>query len=410
MHASWLGSLYGPPTLPRCAGAVGLCAPSRQPPRQLSALQRACRMGATPSAPVVPTSGAACQNVSSVHGKYSELARQLSVKGFDAAGIAASSRLFTSEQVPRRYSDPPWSLPEDAVRVLALSMSDSDVADAATRRVALLALRAARDVADALPSGSQTWLPQERGLHATVFHPGLSPQADTLGRLCNLPLPVPPAGCWQRSGFGTGSPSEAELRHELRAARRLAARTVSRLEFDVDRLVMTSTGVMLLLLRPRHAAGAMGELACVDALRAAAAKAFPRAARKQTNGLVHVSLLRILSLPGAQHHANASEAVRAVTAVLERWSRQLRALPPVTAKGLLYVRETQIMTLEGETFRLRFGEAAHDKPRAKKAHTPAKVAVIRPKARSSQPLGDVLSQGGTRTGYDLDREDSQIVR
>ncbi len=253
------------------------------------------------------------------------MAAQLSTNGFDAAALQRASQLFAHEPpTPRRYGDPPWSLPLHAIRVLALPLSDDVLNDAPTRRLASLALHAARDVAAALPPGSRMWLPPRvSGLHATLFHPGLSPQFDTKGRLCDLPLPVPPAGCWQRTGLGAGSPSDAELGHEFRAARRLAASVPMSLSFDVERLILSPSGVMLLLLRPRlpsssAAATAAAEgasrrnaetPACVEALRAAAAAAFPRAARKQTAGLVHVSLLRVLSLPSAALHRPNSSAV-----------------------------------------------------------------------------------------------------
>ena len=45
----------------------------------------------------------------------------------------------------------------------------------------------------------------------------------------------------------------------------------------VDRLTVSPSGVMLLLLRPAHDGGRV----CIDSLRAAAAKLFPDAATKQ---------------------------------------------------------------------------------------------------------------------------------
>lgn len=41
------------------------------------------------------------------------------------------------------------------------------------------------------------------------------------------------------------------------------------------------------------------------------------------------------------------------SASLQRWTQRLRGLR-VATKGLLYVKETQIMTLEGEQLRVRF--------------------------------------------------------
>ena len=82
---------------------------------------------------------------------------------------------------------------------------------------------------------------------------------------------------------------------------------------------------------------------CIDSLRAAAAKLFPDAATKQAKGVLHVSLLRILSLPTGQYGPSAA-AARVAHAVCERWSAQLRGAR-VSMRGLVYVREEQIITL-----------------------------------------------------------------
>jgi hypothetical protein len=123
--------------------------------------------------------------------------------------------------------------------------------------------------------------------------------------------------------------------------RRLAASVPSSLSFDVERLILSSSGVLLLLLRPRLPASALAApatsaegpgrrheaLLCTEAFRAAAARAFPRAARKQTSGLVHVSLLRVLSLPpAALLGPNASKLVRAVQTKLDRWNARLHGM------------------------------------------------------------------------------------
>ena len=105
---------------------------------------------------------------------------------------------------------------------------------------------------------------------------------------------------------------------------------------------------------------------CIASLRAAAAKLFPGAATKQAKGnpnpnpdpnpnpnpnpnpdphphpnpnpepnpnqakgMLHVSLLRLLSLPTGQHGAS-SAAARAAQAVCERWSAQVNLTPPLT--------------------------------------------------------------------------------
>ena len=52
----------------------------------------------------------------------------------------------------------------------------------------------------------------------------------------------------------------------------------------VDRLTVSPSGVMLLLLRPAHDGGRV----CIDSLRAAAAKLFPDAATKQARVRIRV--------------------------------------------------------------------------------------------------------------------------
>ena len=157
-------------------------------------------------------------------------------------------------------------------------------------------------------------------------------------------------------------------------------------------MALTASGVLLLLFRPSGDAPV-----CVDTLRTAAAGAFQHAARQQTGGLIHASLLRIISLPqnASPFGANATLA-RATRAAVAQWSARLQGLR-VQASGLLYVRETQIMSLEGVVHRLPFGE-----------RSPAwRTGGRRASLRSPRPMAmmDVLAAGGTRPGYDHDRDD-----
>ena len=64
---------------------------------------------------------------------------------------------------------------------------------------------------------------------------------------------------------------------------------------------------------------------------------------EQAKGVLHVSLLRILALPSGQYGPSAA-AARVAHAVCERWSAQLRGAR-VSMRGLVYVREEQIITL-----------------------------------------------------------------
>ena len=88
-------------------------------------------------------------------------------------------------------------------------------------------------------------------------------------------------------------------------------------------------------------------------------------------------------------------------------------------RGLLYVRETQIITLEGERVRMHFWPGARS----------GGIGVVGGSGGgggggggggsggggggeavpmgATVSLGQVLAKGGTRTSYDLDRDDSQ---
>ena len=341
-------------------------------------------------------SSTACGAAGDLRHRYAELASQIRTRGFNEAAIAAAAQSFTGTPPrPRRYSDAPWALPANAVRVLALPIDDPVLSDAPTRQLADIALRAAENLSRLLPGGTSVWLPAAGTLHSTLFHPGVSP-ADA------------------KHHAGLESPSVDELHDELRAARKLAHDvSFANLSFTVDRLAMTSSGVLLLLLRPtpvgeRTAAAAVP--ACIESLRATAAALFPRAAVKQTSGLVHVSLLRIVSLPRTAF-GNSSVAT-AIGDAIERWSRRLQGRR-ATMRGLLYVRETQIMTLEGNWYRLPFGNGArrlqqigwlprgHGLGRNYRANSMSRHQ----HAATLKPLREVLADGGTRPGYDLDRED-----
>ena len=151
--------------------------------------------------------------------KYDALASQLQITGFDATAMARAEKAFVDGR-PRRYREPPWSLPPDAVRVLALPMDDLRLTDAASRRTSHLALRAATAVAGLLPRGSQFWLPDLGTLHCTIFHPGVSPAALS----------------GSTNGVTATAVSESAMRLELDAARHLAASMrIRNLSLTVDR-------------------------------------------------------------------------------------------------------------------------------------------------------------------------------
>ena len=83
---------------------------------------------------------------------------------------------------------------------------------------------------------------------------------------------------------------------------------------------------------------------------------------QRTTQLVHVSLLRLLSLPPA---ANRTAAARAVADVVDRWSARLRGVRGVV-RGLRYVREEQIITLAGRSSWLPFSARNNATGRARR--------------------------------------------
>eukprot|EP00966_Prymnesium_polylepis_P330456 7386106-Prymnesium_polylepis.2 len=287
-------------------------------------------MGALASKPPNP-----CASSGGLALKYAEMGRSFASSGFNQAALAKSALSFVDGR-PRRYSEPPWALPPNAVRVLALPLDDSALADAPARRLAGLALQAARELAGVLQQhGAEAWLPSAGRLHVTVFHSGVYPPSVSDGT--QTPRDVV-------------APDSQALREELEVARRLAHNVPLNISMVVDRLVVMPSGVLLLLLRPE----ADGAPACVDSLRTAAAEAFHGAARKQTNGLLHASLLRVPHPPPrAEFFGPNASVAHEVGELVERWSARLRGLR-ARMGGLLYVRESQIITLDGHMHRLRF--------------------------------------------------------
>lgn len=288
------------------------------------------------------TNRCSASSVAALVTKYKGLASDLLRSGFD--GKAARSRSSLDEEAllrsrqsfvisdgnirPRRYAEAPWSLPPRAVRLVAFRVSDDErVSDANTSRVARLAMAAGREMLAILPSGAEAWLPPDSSLHATLFHPGLDPGTSASS--------LPPA-------LAAG-PSPASLRNELATLRRLAGALPASLTFAVDRVVLTRSGVMLLLLKPtlpfgfiaagHHASSGSSSRyastsACVESLRGALAAALPNATSKQTSGLVHVSLLRLVGLPAGflMSHTSLATFARSAAALCEKWSARLSGM------------------------------------------------------------------------------------
>ena len=221
-----------------------------------------------PSASSLRTTSHLCSGSSTaLQARYQELAAQLPQRGFEESALQHARESFAlgadGSWRPRRYDEAPWSLPPNAVRVLALSISDAQL-NGASRSVGEAALRAAADLVRQLPAGTKSWMPELSSLHATIFHPGLAPGTAGSPRLV--------------------APSAQALDRELHTARRFASSVPANLTLVVDRLTVSPSGVMLLLLRPAHDGGRV----CIDSLRAAAAKLFPDAATKQARVRIRV--------------------------------------------------------------------------------------------------------------------------
>ena len=85
-----------------------------------------------PSASSLRTTSHLCSGSSTaLQAKYEELASQLPQRGFEEAALAQARESFAlgadGAWRPRRYDEAPWALPPNAVRVLALSISDAQL-------------------------------------------------------------------------------------------------------------------------------------------------------------------------------------------------------------------------------------------------------------------------------------------
>ena len=109
-----------------------------------------------PSASSLRTTSHLCSGSSTaLQARYQELAAQLPQRGFEESALQHARESFAlgadGSWRPRRYDEAPWSLPPNAVRVLALSISDAQL-NGASRSVGEAALRAAADLARQLPA------------------------------------------------------------------------------------------------------------------------------------------------------------------------------------------------------------------------------------------------------------------
>jgi hypothetical protein len=274
---------------------------------------------------------------------YDSMGSQLAEKGLDPAKIAeahsdfteipdgcAAQRLCTSlgGMRPKLYTESPWSMPGNtSVRPVALRVSDDPLL-----RLQLVQLM--ETLKTAFGPSADTWMQPDDAFHATIFHP------DTFQQ-------------WRKDEEGAAyNNSREELPHtdafmatELANVSAVASMyNASHLEVEVDRVVLTSGGVLLLLLRPPT-----GECAVpsrLDALRDSFSSAFPWGF-PGTLHLWHVSLLRLLDSPELETVAGRSAVAARAAAVVAEASASLKG-HRFNLTRLLYAHEASILAMRGE--------------------------------------------------------------
>eukprot|EP00310_Coccolithus_braarudii_P017276 CAMPEP_0183339448 /NCGR_PEP_ID=MMETSP0164_2-20130417/6369_1 /TAXON_ID=221442 /ORGANISM="Coccolithus pelagicus ssp braarudi, Strain PLY182g" /LENGTH=280 /DNA_ID=CAMNT_0025509439 /DNA_START=14 /DNA_END=856 /DNA_ORIENTATION=+ len=262
--------------------------------------------------------------------KYAAMAAQLADEGFNPAAVEKARDMFrfpppNGTPQPRMYDDKPWELPFPAVRVLAVPIGCTDLAEhGAGLEIARLAMDAAAAVVAELPQGSEFYLQEKGTMHCTVFHPSSPHQ----------PSPLDAAG----------------LEQEMSVISALVGSLDGPMQLQVERIVMTPGGVMLLLLHD------ISEVEKMDPLREALPETVPHSPAKQVSVIIHASLLRLLRLPTLDAAALADVSNR-VAAVCEKWTSQLKGRT-LELGGLLFVSERRIIALDGEWQILNFGSAS----------------------------------------------------
>ena len=225
---------------------------------------------------------------------------------------------------PRFYDEEPWCMRGNGP-VRPIAMRISDVGDLKRSVLGFV-----DEVVDALGPKVVVQRQAPEALHATIFHP------DTFY-------------AWRRKQVGLANESQtpeqklpmtkAALDDEHTLIREVAAKQPHFITLEVDSVVTTSGGVMLMLLRPPS------ERQCedpsqTDLLRKQFADVFPHGSAPSR--ILHVSLMRILDLPEAQLKAKAD----AVRIVCEKATEKLQGYR-FNITRLLFVHEMQILTLKG---------------------------------------------------------------
>ena len=270
----------------------------------------------------------ACSAAGGLTQIYDGLGSQLRTHGFMRSemeeGNSDFSVLSNGTKYPRFYDEEPWCMRGNGP-VRPIAMRVSDVSD-----LKQTVLGFVQEAADALGPRAIVQRQPPEALHATVFHP------DTFYN-------------WRRTQAGLANESQtpeqklpmskAALDDEHSLIREVVAKQPSFITLEVDRVVTTSGGVMLMLLRPT-AERQCEDPSQTDVLRKQFADAFPHGSAPSR--ILHVSLMRILDLPEEQLEAKA-EAVRAVC---EKATEKLQGYR-FNITRLLFVHEMQVLTLKG---------------------------------------------------------------
>lgn len=272
--------------------------------------------------------GRACSAAAGLTQLYDALGSQLGEHGFVRSELEEGHADFTllknGTMRPRFYTEEPWCMRGNGP-VRPIAMRISDVTDL-KRKV----LGYVDQVVETLGPDATVERQPPEALHATVFHP------DTFY-------------AWRKTGEGPANASQtpeqklpmskAALEDEHSLIREVAAKQTANITLEVDRVVTTSGGVMLLLLRPSQ------ERQCedpsqVDTIRQQFAEVFPHGSAPSR--ILHVSLLRLLDLPEAQLAVKAKK----VSALCAEATEALQGYR-FDISRLLFVHEMQILTLKG---------------------------------------------------------------
>lgn len=219
--------------------------------------------------------------------------------GLDPCAIAATAANYywdeTLNRLRAKLYDAPFS-----VRLLCTAIAGPEGGDALRDAAA----EACAEFTAALPPGFRTYQNPKASYHSTVFH------------TANPSDPRPA--------------DEAFIAAELQTCAALVAATPA-LRVEVDRVVLASSGVLLVLLNEQGLGPSP-----TDDLRVRCRAAFPDAPKKQATFVMHVSLCRVETAPAADDNA-----WRAVMQRVDSLSARLRGAK-ATLRTIWHVQEPRI--------------------------------------------------------------------